>query len=64
MAGLIASRMALNNKQAMGWIAAGVMLIFTIMVNVMIPGPMWMKIGDPLAVILLGIIGAKLGSRG
>ncbi len=63
MAGFFAARLSESNHFTLGLIAASFLLLGSLISLFSIPGhPLWMKIADPLLVVLLGWIGSRFGS--
>jgi len=63
MAGIIASKLSINNHYLLGLIAAFALLLATLVTVFSIPGqPDWVLYTDPAATLLCGWLGAKLGS--
>ncbi len=63
IAGFIASKLSINNHYVLGLIAAFALLLATLVTVFSIPGqPDWVLYLDPIATLICGWIGAKIGS--
>lgn len=63
LSAFLASKIATDNKLYLGFSAAAIMLVLSSINFFMVSGhPEWLLIMDPIVIIIMAFIGAKLGS--
>lgn len=64
MAAFMTTRIAAYDQTRMGYLAAFVMLLFTLVMILSVPGyPSWVIISDIIVLIVLGLLASRVGGR-